>query len=29
LLEGPGRPVTGVELPEDQIRAALDELIAD
>jgi shikimate kinase/3-dehydroquinate synthase len=29
LLEAPGKPVTGVELPEDQVRAALDELIAD
>jgi shikimate kinase/3-dehydroquinate synthase len=29
LLEGPGRPVTGVELPESQVRAALDALIAD
>ena len=28
LLEAPGRPVTGVELPEEQVRAALDELIA-
>jgi shikimate kinase/3-dehydroquinate synthase len=29
LLEEPGRPVTGVELPDDQVRAALNELIAD
>jgi shikimate kinase / 3-dehydroquinate synthase len=29
LLEAPGRPVAGVELPEEQVRAALDELIAD
>jgi hypothetical protein len=29
LLEEPGRPVTGVELPDDQVRAALDELIAE
>jgi shikimate kinase / 3-dehydroquinate synthase len=29
LLEAPGKPVTGVELPEEQVRAALDELIAD
>jgi len=29
LLESPGKPVTGVELPEQQVRAALDELIAD
>jgi shikimate kinase / 3-dehydroquinate synthase len=28
LLEAPGEPVTGVELPDDRIRAALDELIA-
>jgi shikimate kinase/3-dehydroquinate synthase len=28
LLEAPGRPQTGVELPEDDVRAALDELIA-
>jgi shikimate kinase/3-dehydroquinate synthase len=28
LLEAPGKPVTGVELPEEQVRAALDELIA-
>jgi shikimate kinase/3-dehydroquinate synthase len=29
LLEAPGKPVTGVELPEEQVRAALDELIVD
>ena len=29
LLEAPGRPVIGVERPEDEIRAALDALIAD
>ena len=29
LLEEPGRPVTGVELPDEQVRAALDELIAE
>jgi shikimate kinase/3-dehydroquinate synthase len=29
LLEAPGRPVTGVEVPEERVRAALDELIAD
>ena len=29
LLEAPGKPVAGVELPEEQVRAALDELIAD
>jgi shikimate kinase / 3-dehydroquinate synthase len=29
LLEAPGRPVTGVELPEHQIREALDALIVD
>jgi shikimate kinase / 3-dehydroquinate synthase len=28
LLERPGEPRTGVELPEDEIRAALDALIA-
>jgi shikimate kinase / 3-dehydroquinate synthase len=28
LLEAPGRPVTGVELPDDAVRAALDALIA-
>jgi shikimate kinase/3-dehydroquinate synthase len=29
LLEAPGRPVTGVERPEAEVRAALNELIAD
>ncbi len=29
LLEAPGKPITGVELPEDEVRAALDALIAD
>jgi shikimate kinase/3-dehydroquinate synthase len=29
LLEAPGRPITGVELPESEVRAALDSLIAD
>jgi shikimate kinase/3-dehydroquinate synthase len=29
LLERPGQPVAGIELPEEQVRAALDELIAD
>jgi 3-dehydroquinate synthetase/shikimate kinase len=29
LLEAPGTPKTGVELPADQVRAALDDLIAD
>jgi shikimate kinase/3-dehydroquinate synthase len=29
LLEALGAPVTGVELPEERVRAALDELIAD
>jgi shikimate kinase / 3-dehydroquinate synthase len=29
LLEAPGKPVTGVERPEAEIRSALDELIAD
>ena len=29
LLEAPGKPVTGVELPEQQVRAALDALIAE
>ena len=29
LLEASGRPVTGVEVPDKQLRAALDELIAD
>jgi shikimate kinase/3-dehydroquinate synthase len=28
LLEAPGRPVTGVELPDEAVRAALDGLIA-
>ena len=28
LLEAPGRPRTGVELPEADVRAALDALIA-
>jgi shikimate kinase / 3-dehydroquinate synthase len=28
LLEAPGKPVAGVELPDEQVRAALDELIA-
>ena len=28
LLEAPGRPLTGVELPDDAVRAALDGLIA-
>jgi 3-dehydroquinate synthetase len=28
LLEAPGRPVVGAEIPETQVRAALDELIA-
>jgi len=28
LLEGPGKPVYGVELPEREVRAALDALIA-
>ena len=28
LLEAPGRPMTGVELPEAHIRAALGALIA-
>jgi 3-dehydroquinate synthetase/shikimate kinase len=28
LLEAPGRPVTGVELPEEDVRRALDALIA-
>jgi shikimate kinase/3-dehydroquinate synthase len=28
LLEAPGKPVTGVELPPEQVRAALDQLIA-
>jgi len=29
LLDEPGKPVTGVELPSERVRAALDELIAD
>jgi 3-dehydroquinate synthetase len=29
LLEAPGRPRRGVELPEADVRRALDELIAD
>ena len=29
LLEAPGKPVIGVERPEEEVRAALDELIAD
>ena len=29
LLEAPGKPIAGVELPEEQVRAALDELIVD
>jgi 3-dehydroquinate synthetase/shikimate kinase len=29
LLEAPGKPVSGVELPAEDVRAALDELIAD
>ena len=29
LLEAPGKPLTGVERPDEEIRAALDELIAD
>ena len=29
LLEAPGKPVTGVERPDDEVRAALNELIAD
>ena len=28
LLEGPGRPVRGVELPDEEVRRALDSLIA-
>ena len=28
LLEAPGRPIWGVERPEDEVRAALDELIS-
>jgi shikimate kinase/3-dehydroquinate synthase len=29
LLEAPGKPVTGVERPDDEVRDALDTLIAD
>jgi 3-dehydroquinate synthetase len=29
LLDAPGKPVYGVERPEAEVRAALDELIAD
>jgi shikimate kinase / 3-dehydroquinate synthase len=29
LLEAPGEPVTGVERPDEEVRAALNELIAD
>jgi shikimate kinase / 3-dehydroquinate synthase len=29
LLEAPGKPVWGVERPESEVRAALDQLIAD
>jgi shikimate kinase/3-dehydroquinate synthase len=29
LLEAPGKPVPGVERPDDEVRAALNELIAD
>jgi len=29
LLEAPGKPVTGVELPDDDVRRELDRLIAD
>ena len=29
LLEALGKPVRGVELPEEHVRSALDELIAD
>ena len=29
LLEAPGKPVTGVERPEAEVRAALNGLIAD
>jgi shikimate kinase/3-dehydroquinate synthase len=29
LLEAPGKPLTGVELPEQQVRRALDALIAE
>jgi hypothetical protein len=28
LLEEPGRPLWGVERPEDEVRAALDALIS-
>jgi hypothetical protein len=28
LLEAPGRPAVGAELPEAEVRAALDALIA-
>jgi 3-dehydroquinate synthetase len=28
LLEAPGKPVFGVERPDDEVRRALDELIA-
>jgi hypothetical protein len=28
LLEAFGKPVTGVELPDDEVREALDALIA-
>jgi shikimate kinase/3-dehydroquinate synthase len=29
LLDAPGKPVTGVERPDDEVRAALDALIAN
>ena len=29
LLDAPGKPVTGVERPDDEVRAALEDLIAD
>ena len=29
LLEAPGKPVIGVERPDDEVRAALNDLIAD
>jgi 3-dehydroquinate synthetase len=29
LLERPGRPVTGVQLPDADVRRALDDLIRD
>jgi shikimate kinase/3-dehydroquinate synthase len=29
LLEAPGKPITGVELPEEQVRDTLDALIVD